>query len=70
MNKLNLSGKLSLKKETIAKLSSTQMADIQGGTSGHSCFGTCYPQATCNPPGAETCDCTITLCSCNASCAC
>jgi natural product precursor len=71
MKKLNLSGKLSLNKETIAKLTNQQMSEIEGGTTGRTCTVTCYPNTTCSPPGTESCGCTVTACtSCNASCAC
>lgn len=53
MKKLNLKGKLSLNKETIAKLTNQQMAEIEGGTTGRTCLQTCYPNATCNPPGGN-----------------
>lgn len=69
MKKVNLTGKLSLKKETIAKLNDEQMLLINGGVCtlrGTGCTANTNPclqtiEATCNGPvscnGANTCYC-------------
>jgi len=48
MKKLNVKGKLSLGKETIAKLNGEQMNNIVGGTTGRTCSvsGTCWDGIT------------------------
>jgi len=56
MKKVNLNGKLSLKKETIAKLNNEQMNVVKGG---HTGVFSCDP--TCNGC-TSTCDHTIIPC--------
>ena len=72
MKKIKLGGKLSLNKETIAKLNDEQMNDVKGGafTSIISCANggsrCCPPPAPSTPGNPETCDVmTVTyICAC------
>lgn len=63
MKKVKLTGKLSLNKETIAKLNQEQMNAIIGGDLLSVGCGS-------NPPTAQTCSCDISICCTSATTCC
>lgn len=67
MKKVNLTGKLSLNKETIANLNNDQMQSIKGGVCTGRKTGCTGPDAPCISDGCPTGGCIPTF---NATCAC
>lgn len=54
MKKIKLDGKLSLNKETIAKLNDEQMSEVKGGEKTRSCETSQCPSTPANPSTCGT----------------